>query len=86
MDLPFFSAAFAALAITLYVMLDRFDLGVGALLLTETSRLDHAHVGWKRNMACHDRSYTPGGFPGRLRHFDAGVIPSAHCPAVVARA
>ena len=35
MDLPLFSAAFAALAITLYVMLDGFDLGVGALLLTE---------------------------------------------------
>ena len=33
MDLPLFSAAFAALAITLYVMLDGFDLGVGALLL-----------------------------------------------------
>ena len=36
MDLPLFSAAFAALAITLYVMLDGFDLGVGALLLTES--------------------------------------------------
>jgi len=35
MDLPLFSAAFAALAITLYVMLDGFDLGVGALLLRE---------------------------------------------------
>ena len=34
MDLPLFSAAFAALAMTLYVMLDGFDLGVGALLLT----------------------------------------------------
>jgi cytochrome d ubiquinol oxidase subunit II len=35
MDLPLFSAAFAALAVTLYVMLDGFDLGVGALLLRE---------------------------------------------------
>jgi cytochrome bd ubiquinol oxidase subunit II len=34
-DLPLFSAAFAALAIALYVMLDGFDLGVGALLLIE---------------------------------------------------
>ena len=35
MDLPLFSAAFAALAVALYVMLDGFDLGVGALLLRE---------------------------------------------------
>ena len=35
MNLPLFSAAFAAVAITLYVLLDGFDLGVGALLLTE---------------------------------------------------
>ncbi len=35
MDLPLFSGAFAALAIALYVMLDGFDLGVGALLITE---------------------------------------------------
>jgi cytochrome d ubiquinol oxidase subunit II len=34
-DLPLFSAAFAASAIALYVMLDGFDLGVGALLLIE---------------------------------------------------
>jgi len=34
-DLPLFSAAFAALAVALYVMLDGFDLGVGALLLRE---------------------------------------------------
>jgi cytochrome d ubiquinol oxidase subunit II len=34
-DLPLLSAAFAALAIALYVMLDGFDLGVGALLLIE---------------------------------------------------
>jgi cytochrome d ubiquinol oxidase subunit II len=33
MDLPLLSAAFAAFAMTLYVMLDGFDLGVGALLL-----------------------------------------------------
>jgi cytochrome d ubiquinol oxidase subunit II len=35
MDLPLFSGAFAVLAIALYVMLDGFDLGVGALLITE---------------------------------------------------
>jgi cytochrome d ubiquinol oxidase subunit II len=35
LDLPLFSAAFAGLAVTLYVMLDGFDLGVGALLLRE---------------------------------------------------
>jgi cytochrome d ubiquinol oxidase subunit II len=33
--LPLFSGAFVALAIALYVMLDGFDLGVGALLITE---------------------------------------------------
>ena len=36
MDLPLASAAFATLALTLYVMLDGFDLGVGALLLTQS--------------------------------------------------
>jgi cytochrome bd ubiquinol oxidase subunit II len=35
MDLPLLSAAFAAFAMTLYVMLDGFDLGVGALLLIQ---------------------------------------------------
>jgi cytochrome d ubiquinol oxidase subunit II len=35
MDLPLLSALFAALALTLYVMLDGFDLGVGALLLLQ---------------------------------------------------
>lgn len=32
MDLPFLSALFVAFAMTLYVLLDGFDLGVGALL------------------------------------------------------
>src|ERR1700685_4327608 len=36
MDLPLLSAAFAAFALTLYVMLDGFDLGVGALLLLQS--------------------------------------------------
>jgi cytochrome bd ubiquinol oxidase subunit II len=36
MDLPLLSAAFAAFAMTLYVMLDGFDLGVGALLLIQS--------------------------------------------------
>src|ERR1700729_7162 len=35
LDLPLFSAAFAALAVALYLMLDGFDLGVGALLLPQ---------------------------------------------------
>ena len=36
MDLPLLSALFAAFAIALYVMLDGFDLGVGAMLLAQT--------------------------------------------------
>jgi cytochrome d ubiquinol oxidase subunit II len=35
MDLPLISALFAAFALTLYVLLDGFDLGVGALLLAQ---------------------------------------------------
>jgi cytochrome bd ubiquinol oxidase subunit II len=35
MDLPLLSALFAAFALSLYVMLDGFDLGVGALLLLQ---------------------------------------------------
>jgi cytochrome bd ubiquinol oxidase subunit II len=35
MELALFTAAFAALALTLYVLLDGFDLGVGALLLAQ---------------------------------------------------
>ncbi len=35
MDLPLLSALFAAFALALYVMLDGFDLGVGALLLSQ---------------------------------------------------
>jgi cytochrome d ubiquinol oxidase subunit II len=35
MDLPLLSALFAAFALSLYVMLDGFDLGVGALLLVQ---------------------------------------------------
>jgi cytochrome d ubiquinol oxidase subunit II len=35
MDLPLFSALFAAFALTLYVLLDGFDLGVGAMLLAQ---------------------------------------------------
>jgi cytochrome d ubiquinol oxidase subunit II len=36
MDLPLLSAAFAALALTFYVLLDGFDLGVGMLLLIQS--------------------------------------------------
>lgn len=35
MDLPLLSALFVAFALTLYVLLDGFDLGVGALLLLQ---------------------------------------------------
>jgi len=35
MDLPLISAFFMAFALTMYVMLDGFDLGVGALLLAQ---------------------------------------------------
>src|SRR3984893_222406 len=35
MDLPLFSALFLGFALTMYVMLDGFDLGVGALLLAQ---------------------------------------------------
>jgi cytochrome d ubiquinol oxidase subunit II len=35
MDLPLFSARFLFFALTMYVMLDGFDLGVGALLLAQ---------------------------------------------------
>jgi cytochrome d ubiquinol oxidase subunit II len=35
MDLPLLSALFAAFALSLYVLLDGFDLGVGALLLVQ---------------------------------------------------
>jgi cytochrome bd ubiquinol oxidase subunit II len=35
MDLPLLSALFAAFALSLYVMLDGFDLGVGTLLLVQ---------------------------------------------------
>ena len=53
MDLPLLSALFTAFALSLYVMLDGFDLGVGALLLMQPDettarphgRLDHADLG-----------------------------------------
>jgi len=35
MDLPLLSALFLAFALTTYVMLDGFDLGVGVLLLAQ---------------------------------------------------
>jgi cytochrome d ubiquinol oxidase subunit II len=38
MDLPLFSALFIVFAVSLYVLLDGFDLGVGALLLTQTDK------------------------------------------------
>src|SRR5579864_7635542 len=43
MDLPLVSACFLAFALTLYLILDGFDLGVGILLLfqPETASRDH---------------------------------------------
>ena len=38
MDLPLLSALFVTFALTLYVMLDGFDLGVGILLLLLSRR------------------------------------------------
>ena len=39
MDLPLLSALFMAFALTMYVMLDGFDLGVGALLLLQRDEI-----------------------------------------------
>lgn len=36
MDLPLCSALFVAFALSLYILLDGFELGVGALLLLQT--------------------------------------------------
>ena len=55
MNLPLLSALFATFALTLYVMLDGFDLGVGALLLVQPDeklarshgRCHHADLGWQ---------------------------------------
>src|SRR5260370_4076126 len=44
MDLPLFSALFLAFALTLYVMLDGFDLGVGILLLLQPARAARDHM------------------------------------------
>ena len=44
MDLPLFSACFAAAALTLYVMLDGFDLGVGVLLLFQKRDAARNHM------------------------------------------
>jgi cytochrome d ubiquinol oxidase subunit II len=44
MNLPLLSAGFAALSVTLYVLLDGFDLGVGALLLLEPHEKSRDHM------------------------------------------
>ena len=44
MDLPLFSAVFAAFSITMYVLLDGFDLGVGALLLLQPHEASRNHM------------------------------------------
>jgi len=44
MDLPLLSACFAALALTFYVMLDGFDLGVGILLLIQPLKESRDHM------------------------------------------
>lgn len=44
MDLPLLSACFAALSVTLYVLLDGFDLGVGALLLLQPHEKSRDHM------------------------------------------
>jgi cytochrome bd ubiquinol oxidase subunit II len=44
MDLPLLSALFVAFAMTLYVLLDGFDLGVGALLLFQLDETQRDHM------------------------------------------
>lgn len=44
MHLPLLSAAFAALSLTLYVLLDGFDLGVGILLLFQRHEQSRDHM------------------------------------------
>jgi cytochrome bd ubiquinol oxidase subunit II len=44
MDLPLVSACFLALALTLYVILDGFDLGVGILLLFQPEPASRDHM------------------------------------------
>ena len=44
MNLPLFSAVFMALALTLYVFLDGFDLGVGILLLFQSDPVSRDHM------------------------------------------
>ena len=44
MDLPLLSAVFAAFSITMYVLLDGFDLGVGALLLLQPDEASRNHM------------------------------------------
>src|SRR5438094_8305839 len=44
MDLPLISAVFAAFSITMYVLLDGFDLGVGALLLLQSHETSRNHM------------------------------------------
>ena len=52
MDLPLLSAVFAAFSITMYGLLDGFDLGVGALLLLQPHEASRNHMV--------DRSRQPG--------------------------
>jgi cytochrome bd ubiquinol oxidase subunit II len=44
MDLPLCSALFAVFSVTMYVLLDGFDLGVGALMLFESDALSRNHM------------------------------------------
>jgi len=44
MNLPLLSACFAALSVTFYVLLDGFDLGVGALLLLQPHEGSRDHM------------------------------------------
>jgi cytochrome bd ubiquinol oxidase subunit II len=44
MDLPLLSASFLAFTLTLYVILDGFDLGVGILLLFQPAKASRGHM------------------------------------------
>jgi len=44
MDLPLVSACFLAFALTMYTILDGFDLGVGILLLFQPAAASRDHM------------------------------------------
>ena len=86
MDLPLLSALFMTFAITLYVVLDGFDLGVGILLLFQPAAcvsrshggFDYPDMGWKRDLDNHGRRNTASGISDSVFNFAAGLLYSSH--------